>query len=247
MKLAGRTALVVGASSGVGREVARLFAADGGSIVLAARSADALAVLSGEFGGCPVVTADVAEAASCARIVPAAIEALGGLDVVVYAAGVAEPCLIEDMGLDDFRRHLDVNLVGNFVVARAAALHMRERGGGSIVNVASELAHVGMKHFVHYCAAKAGVLGLTRALAAEMAPTVRVNSVSPGPIDTPMLRAEFQWFGGGESVVEAAIERVPLKRFATAREVAAAILFLAIDAPYATGGTLMLDGGTSAI
>src|SRR3546814_15055921 len=86
----------------------------------------------------------------------------------------------------------------NFVVARAAALHMRENDGGSIVNLSSELAHIGMGYYVHYCAAKAGVVGLTMALAAEMAPTVRVNSVSPGPIDTPMLQAEIEWFSSEE-------------------------------------------------
>jgi NAD(P)-dependent dehydrogenase (short-subunit alcohol dehydrogenase family) len=104
-----------------------------------------------------------------------------------------------------------------------------------------------MGYYVHYCAAKAGVLGLTRALAAEMAPKVRVNSVSPGPVDTPMLREEIKWFGGTKEVMDGAIARVPLKRFATPREVAKAVLFLTADAPFATGSTLMLDGGTTMI
>jgi NAD(P)-dependent dehydrogenase (short-subunit alcohol dehydrogenase family) len=104
-----------------------------------------------------------------------------------------------------------------------------------------------MGYYVHYCAAKAGVVGLTKALAAEMAPKVRVNSVSPGPIDTPMLHEEIKFFGGTKEVIEGAIARVPLKRFATPQEVAKAVVFLATEADFATGSTLVLDGGTTVI
>lgn len=248
MKLEGKRALIVGASSGVGLETARLFAAEGAEVVLAARSGDKLAALARELGGkVHIVTGDVGDAASCEAIVPAAIEAMHGLDVVVYSAGLCEPCLVKDMTVESFKAHIDVNLTGNFIVARAAALYMNDRDGGSIVNLSSELSHIGMGHYVHYCAAKAGVVGLTRALAAEMAPRVRVNSISPGPIDTPMLQAEIEWFGGTQAVMDGAIGRVPLKRFATPVEVARAVLFLATDAPYATGSTLRLDGGTTMV
>jgi NAD(P)-dependent dehydrogenase (short-subunit alcohol dehydrogenase family) len=151
------------------------------------------------------------------------------------------------MTVADFKAHLDINLTGNFIIARAAALYMQDHDGGTIINMSSELSHMGMGHYVHYCAAKAGVVGLTQALAAEMAPKVRVNSISPGPIDTPMLEAEIQWFGGTKEVREGAVNRVPLKRFASPVEVASAVLFLAADAPYATGSTLRLDGGTTAV
>ena len=124
---------------------------------------------------------------------------------------------------------------------------MQAAGGGAIVNIASELSHIGMGYYVHYCAAKAGVLGLTRALAAEMAPKVRVNAVSPGPVDTPMLQEEIAYFGGTQAVLDGAVARVPMKRFATPQEVARAVLFLATEAAFATGSTLMLDGGTTAV
>jgi NAD(P)-dependent dehydrogenase (short-subunit alcohol dehydrogenase family) len=248
MKLAGRKALVVGASSGVGLETARLFAAEGAVVTVVARSADKLTAVAKELGGTvhPVV-ADAGDPDEAAKIVPAAVTAMGGLDALVYAAGLCEPRLLADITVEMFKAHLDVNLTGNFVVARAAALHMRESGGGSIVNLSSELAHIGMGYYVHYCAAKAGVVGLTMALAAEMAPTVRVNAVSPGPIDTPMLKAEIEWFGGTQEVLDGAINRVPLKRFASPAEVARAVLFLTADATYATGTTLRLDGGTTVV
>jgi NAD(P)-dependent dehydrogenase (short-subunit alcohol dehydrogenase family) len=248
MKLAGKNMLIVGASSGVGLETARLFAAEGATVALAARSEDKLRAIATELGSSTqVILGDVGDVASCQAIVPAAIKAMGGLDVVVYSAGICEPCLVKNMSIEDFKRHIDINLTGNFIVAQAAALYMNERHGGSIVNISSELSHIGMGYFVHYCASKAGVLGLTKALAAEMAPKVRVNSVSPGPIDTPMLREEIKWFGGTKEVTDGAIARVPLKRFATPQEVAKAVLFLTADAPFATGSTLMLDGGTTMI
>jgi NAD(P)-dependent dehydrogenase (short-subunit alcohol dehydrogenase family) len=246
MSMAGKRALVVGASSGVGLEAAKLFAANGAQVAIAARSKDKLRAIGAELNAA-VIVADVGDAASCRQIVPQALDSLGGLDAVVYAAGICEPCLLKDMTVDDFKRHLDVNLTGNFIVAQAAALHMQANGGGTIVNVSSELAHIGMGYYVHYCAAKAGVLGLTKALAAEMAPKVRVNSVSPGPIDTPMLHEEIKFFGGTQEVLDGAIARVPLKRFATPQEVARAVYFLATEASFATGSTLMLDGGTTMV
>jgi NAD(P)-dependent dehydrogenase (short-subunit alcohol dehydrogenase family) len=241
-------ALVVGASSGIGLETARLLAAMGAKVALAARSEDKLRQVAEALGnGAAVIVADVADVASCRSIVPAALQVLGGLDAMVYAAGICEPCLLKDMTVEVFKRHLDVNLTGNFIVAQAAALHMQANGGGAIVNISSELSHIGMGYYVHYCAAKAGVLGLTKALAAEMAPTVRVNSVSPGPVDTPMLREEIKLFGGTQAVIDGAIARVPMKRFATPQEVAKAVLFLATEARFATGSTLVLDGGTTMV
>jgi NAD(P)-dependent dehydrogenase (short-subunit alcohol dehydrogenase family) len=247
MKLAGKRALVVGASSGVGLETARLFAAGGAKVALVARSTDKLRQISQELGDAEVIVADVGDIGDCQGIVPAAVKGLGGLDAVVYSAGICEPRLLKDMTIEDFKRHIDVNLTGNFIVAQAAALHMQANDGGAIINISSELSHIGMGYYVHYCAAKAGVIGLTKALAAEMAPKVRVNSVSPGPIDTPMLHEEIKFFGGTKEVIEGAIARVPLKRFATPQEVAKAVVFLATEADFATGSTLVLDGGTTVI
>ena len=163
------------------------------------------------------------------------------------SAGVCVPVALEDLDSATWAETIAINLTGTFTVARSAALIMRAHSGGSIVNVGSELGTIGMAGFADYCASKAGIVGLTRALAAELAPAVRVNAVLPGPVDTPMLHAELALFDDPAATRVEAIERVPLKRFATAEEVAAAILFLGIDAGYATGACLALDGGTTVV
>jgi NAD(P)-dependent dehydrogenase (short-subunit alcohol dehydrogenase family) len=247
----GRThvrALVTGASSGVGRAVATQLAADGARVALLARRADTLSLISQELGeGHVVLPCDVAVARQAERAVESAAEQLGGLDLVVNAAGVCLPVALEDLDAATWAATLAINLTGAFTVARSAALIMRASSGGSIVNVASELSSIGMAGFVDYCASKAGVIGLTRALAAELAPAVRVNAVLPGPIDTPMLEAELALTDDPAATRVEALERVPLGRFASADEVAAAILFLGLDAGYATGACLALDGGTTVV
>ena len=204
--------------------------------------------MAAELGGDhPVLACDVADAAAAERAVAAAHEQLGGLDLTVNAAGVCLPVALEDLDAATFEETLAINLTGTYAVARASALRMRADGGGAIVNVGSELGTIGMAGFAHYCASKAGVVGLTRALAAELAPDVRVNAVLPGPIDTPMLEAELALTPDPEATRVEALERVPLGRFATAQEVAGAILFIGLDAGYATGACLALDGGTTVI
>jgi NAD(P)-dependent dehydrogenase (short-subunit alcohol dehydrogenase family) len=160
--------------------------------------------------------------------------------------------VVDQLSLDDldaaaWRRVIDVNLSGTFYVARESALRMRAAGGGVIINIGSDLASMGAANFVHYCAAKAGVVGMTRGMAAELAPTVRVNAVCPGPIDTPMMEAQLQLTDDPHAAREASMSCVPLRRFASPEEVAAAVRFLAVEAPFATGTVMALDGGTSAV
>ncbi|MBS1845621.1 MAG: SDR family oxidoreductase [Actinobacteria bacterium] len=245
-RLAGKRALITGASSGIGAATARAFVAEGARVVLLARRRGPLEALAAEFGdAAAVITADVGVAAEAHAAVAAAIEQLGDLDVVVNCAGVSWPANLEDIDDDNWRQVIDINLSGSFYVGRDAGLHMRESGGGTIVNLASEMSVRAAGMYVAYCASKAGVVGLTRGLAAELAPDVTVNAICPGPVDTPMLEAEFATIGEGSR--EEALDEVPLKRFATPDEVAAGILYLAADAPYATGATLELDGGTTVI
>jgi len=244
--LAGRVALVTGASSGIGAAAARALAAAGAAVALLARRREPLESLAAELGegtALPLV-ADVVDSDQVDDAVAATLTRFGRLDAVVNSAGVSIPASLADTDDEIWRAQIDANLSGSFFVARAAAPHMGE--GGSIVNVGSELSHVGMEMFVAYCASKAGVIGLTRALAAELAPAIRVNAVCPGPVDTPMLAAEFDHFGAEAALAET-LARVPMRRLAGADEVAAAILYLTADAPYATGTALALDGGVTAI
>jgi NAD(P)-dependent dehydrogenase (short-subunit alcohol dehydrogenase family) len=239
--------LITGASSGVGEATARRFAAEGAAVALFARRADRLAELVEEFGDAAhAFPVDITDAAAVRAAVAAAVDALGGLDVVVNAAGTVVPAALADLDAERWRQVLDVNLSGTFYVAREAALHMRDNGGGAIVNVGSDLASYGHKDFVHYCAAKAGVVGLTRALAAELAPAVRVNVVCPGPIDTPMMESELALTEDPAAARAEAIDRVVFKRFMQPDEVVDAIRFLAVDATFATGSVFALDAGATA-
>ena len=246
--LRGKRALVSGASSGVGKATAELFVAEGAVVGLIARRADALEQVAAPLGDAAMtLVADVSDDRAIAAAVEAFCMRFGCPDIVVNAAGIDGPAPLEDLTPDLWRRQLDVNLSGTFYLAREGALRMMAADGGVIINLGSELSLVGMGLYAHYCASKFGVVGLTKALAVELAPKVRVNCICPGPIDTPMMDAELDWFDDPVATRQAAIDRVPLKRFATAEEIARSILFFAAGASFATGSILSIDGGTTAI
>lgn len=246
-RLDGRLALITGASSGIGEATARVFVREGARVALLARRTEPLERLAAELGdAATAVVADVADPDAVAHAVDETVKRLGGLDAVVNSAGIAKPVALADLDPNAWRETIDVNLSGSFFVARETGLRM-VNGGGTIVNVGSELSVLGMPMYVAYCASKAGVIGLTKALAAELAPSVTVNAVLPGPVDTPMMHAELECFPDPRAAYEATVERVPLKRLATAAEVAGAALYLVAEATYATGTTLELDGGSTIV
>lgn len=246
-RLEGSRAFVTGASSGIGAATATLLTAEGAQVALAARRGEELRRIAERLPGAVALVCDVADNAAVLSTLDAAESALGPIDVAVNCAGVIGPTPLEDLSPAVWDHTLAVNLSGSFYVARELGLRMRSRGGGHIVNVASDLAFTGMAGYVDYCASKAGVLGLTRGLAAELAPTVLVNAVAPGPVDTPMMDGELATEPDPAAARAATVARVPLARISTPEEIARAILFLISDAAYATGTVLSLDGGTTIV
>ena len=245
--LAGTSALVTGASSGLGRHFARLLARHGARVVIAARRTDALRELGAEIaaagGTAWPVALDVRDPASVTQAVGEAVARSGGLDLLVNNAGVAltRPALLTSE--DDWRQVLDTNLDGAFRVARAVAQAMADaKRGGAIVNVASILGFRVAKQVAAYIAAKAALLKLSEAMALEWAPLgIRVNALAPGYIETELNR-DFLRSPAGESLQK----RVALRRFGTPEDLDGPLLLLASAAGgYMTGATITVDGGHS--
>jgi 2-hydroxycyclohexanecarboxyl-CoA dehydrogenase len=247
MRLEGRMALVTGGASGIGAATARRLAAEGARVAVADLDLDGARVVAGEIDGAAVAM-DVTDAASVRAGVEAAESALGPVDVLVNNAGTDRFAFFvhTDEELWDFV--LAVNLRGPIAVTHAVLGGMQRRGGGVIVNVASEAGRVGSQGSVVYSAAKGGVIAFTRAVARESARYgVRVNAVAPGPIETPLLNAAAEIHGDiGARLKQGMIDATVMGRAGQPEEVAATIAFLASeDASYLTGQTLNVSGGLS--
>jgi NAD(P)-dependent dehydrogenase (short-subunit alcohol dehydrogenase family) len=246
-----KVVLITGASRGIGEATARAFAREGAAgLALVARRADALEALAADLGGGDAAFAlpcDVSDDRAVAAAVAHAWDRLGGLDVLVHSAGVSNLAVLDELTPARWREVIDINLSGAFYVCREVGLRMAEAGGGSIVTVASDSALLGEAAFVAYCASKGGLVAMTRALAAELLPNVRVNAVLPGAIDTPMVRRDLAELDDPDGAMRDIEARIPLGRLGRADEVAEAILFLAAEGTYATGSALSLDGGTTSI
>ena len=242
--------VVTGASSGIGAATAQRLAARGHRVALLGRNEAALATVTASLppvtgGPHLAITCDVTQADQVESVVSQISEEAGVPTALVNAAGICVPAPLEDLSVDGWMTTLNTNLTGTFLISKAVAGRIRSAGlTGSIVNLGAEAASIGMPHYVAYCASKAGVVGLTRAMAAELAPHVRVNALCPGPVDTPMLRAELAMTSDPDAAWEAEIARVPLRKVASAAEVADAAVFL-LTAPNATATVLSLDGGTT--
>ncbi len=248
-QLAGRTAIVTGASRGIGRAIAELLAASGANVVLGARSAEALAevvaAITGRGGSAVAVAVDVTADDAPAALTSAAAERFGALDILVNnAGGNSFMSPLATMRFSGWRKTLTLNLDSVVQLTQAALPLLVASGHGSIVNVSSVTALRGSPYMSHYGAAKAALVSLTQSLAIETAADgVRVNALVPGWIET-----DLTGFLRTDADIEATvIDRVPMKRWGTAGEVAQAALFLASDASsFMTGQSLVIDGGLSA-
>ena len=247
MRLEGKTALVTGGASGIGAATARRLAAEGARVAIGDVDEDGAKAVAGELDGFGCAL-DVTDTGSVRAGVAAIRETLGEIDVLVNNAGTDRFSFFvnSDEQLWDFV--LGVNLRGVLAVTHAVLPGMQERRAGAIVNVASEAGRVGSQGSAVYSAAKAGVIGFTKAIAREAARyRVRVNAVAPGPIETPLFEAAAKVYGEiGERLQRNMIDSTQLRRAGQPEEVAAAIAFLACDdASYVTGQTLGVSGGLS--
>jgi NAD(P)-dependent dehydrogenase (short-subunit alcohol dehydrogenase family) len=234
--LTGRTALVTGAGSGIGAAVAWRLAAAGARVSLADVSIAAVEELAQELPDALPLQLDVREEEQVAR-------AVGGLDVLVNVAGIGSTTSAPETSLEIWEDVFAVNARGTFLCCKHAIPGMAARGGGSIVNVASVAALVGLRNRAAYSASKGAVVALTRALAVDhVADGIRVNAVCPGTVDSPWVRRLVE--ESGESL-DALRARQPLGRLGTTEEVAEAVEYL-LTAEFATGTVLVVDGGLTA-
>lgn len=241
MRLAGKRAVVTGASSGIGEAIVRRFAAEGARVIAVARREERLRAIAGECPGVVPCAADVADAAAATRIVSAAEEQIGGIDILVNNAAFQAIARIDRLALDDWDRSLATNLSGPFRLCRAAIPALKASGAGRIINVSSLMGERADAGFAAYAASKAGLVALTRILAVELGRFgITANYILPGPVRTPMVEDVFR----NEAVRAALLAKMPLHRAGEPAEIAAGALFLASDeSAFMTGQGLVMDGG----
>ena len=243
-KLTGKVAVVTGAASGIGHGIAVAFAAEGADIAVVdivgpEQAASVLGDIASLGQRALFVRCDVSEEADVSGMARKVLDHFGQVDILVNNAGIFTQSLLADLPVADWDRVVGVNLRGTFLCTRMLIGQMLERGSGRIINIASQLGQIGGTEVAHYCASKAGVIGLTKALAREVSGSgVLVNAIAPGPILTPLLDGETdEWRS-------AKLAELPMGRFGTVAEVTpTAVLLASADGSYYAGQTLGPNGG----
>ena len=248
-KLAGKVALVTGGAGGIGRAICEAYAAAGAMVVAADINEDDARKTAKAVGGMAVAM-DVADMDSISAGIAAVKAECGGIDILVNNAGIFNMASIDKITHEDYRQQYDVNVGGTIFTCQAAVPLMKRRGGGTIINFASQAGRRGEGNVTIYCSTKAAVISITQSLALELASdNIRVNAIAPGVIDTPMWKhvdsqfAVYEHKPLGQKKREVG-EAVPLGRMGDPEDVAAPCVFLASDdARYITAQTLNVDGG----
>jgi NAD(P)-dependent dehydrogenase (short-subunit alcohol dehydrogenase family) len=248
-RMTGRTAIVTGAASGIGRATALLLGAEGAAVVVAdldaAGAAATAAAIDAAGGRSRAAVADVTSSDACRHLVEIATSEYGGLDTVVNSAGIIRRADVVGTTEAEWDAVMAVNVRSIFLLGKHAVPVMAAAGGGSIVNIGSGWGLKGGGNAVSYCASKGAVVNMTRAMAIDHGPAgIRVNCVCPGDTDTPLLRSEARQLGIDESAFLVESAERPLARLGTPEDIAQAVLYLASDAAaWVTGSILVVDGG----
>ena len=253
MRLKGKVALITGAASGIGRASALRFGREGASVVAVdiqrAENENTVSCISAEGGMATAVSADVTDSESVGRMVKAAVDTYGRLDILFNNAGISTRGTIIEIDEASFDRLFAVNVKSVFLGCREAVPVMKAQGGGVILSTSSQLGLVGIERSAAYPATKGAVIQMTRCMALDHARDgIRVNCICPGPIDTPLTRRNREQTGDPEAALKDRLQRIPMSRIGTAEEIAAVATFLCSDeASYITGAAIVADGGWTAM
>jgi NAD(P)-dependent dehydrogenase (short-subunit alcohol dehydrogenase family) len=247
MRLENRRILVTGGGSGIGLETARLFQREGARIAILDRDAEALERSAALLPDAARFQADVADAGGVSHAVRAAADALGGLDGLVNVAGIGTRGMFDDTTPEMFMNDVRVNLLGPFLVSKAAVPHLRAAGGGTIANVSSSLGLRPMRGRVAYSSSKGGLIVMTKAMAIDLAPDrIRVNVVCPGYVDTPLVSNAANGRVPDAAQVAKILDASLQRRVGAAIEIANTLLFLSCDdSSFVTASVLAADGGAA--
>lgn len=250
MRLKGRRSIVTGAGSGIGRAIARGYAREGAAVMVAdanQRAADeTVEALRSSGHTAHAVQVDVRFRDQVDRMMARALDSLGGLDIIVCAAGISPLTHFFDISEAEWDRVIDTNLKGLFLCGQAAARHMKDAGGGVIINITSQLSEVAQPKSVHYVASKGGAKMFTKGMVLDLAQyNIRINSLAPGLTNTAMTRLDTP---EGRAEHEQFMPHIPMRRVGQPEDMVGAAIYLASDeSSYVTGATILVDGGYLAL
>ena len=251
-RLSGKKAFITGGGTGIGRACALAFASEGAEVAIAGRRKEPLDRVAGEIqaggGRALAIECDIVDSKAVQSAITTVTRHFNGLHIIVNNAGAIVVGSVEETSDKDWNLVIATNLTGTFIVSRAAISTLREAGGGSIVNIGSYLGIAGRRQRAAYCAAKAGVMGLTRAMALDHAQDkIRVNCICPAMIETEMATQSLSKASDPEGARKQRIAEIPLGRLGKPEDVALMAVYLASDeSSWVTGVTLPLDGGQTA-
>jgi NAD(P)-dependent dehydrogenase (short-subunit alcohol dehydrogenase family) len=247
-KLDGKVAVITGATSGMGRGIAEVFAGEGAAIVVGGRDKkrgkEVVKAIEKSGGTAVFVSGDVAEVQSNRKLVSEAVSTHGGLDMLVMCAGELGIGSVTDVPLQTWHEAVNINLNAVFYLLKYGIPEIQKRGGGTIVVIGSVAAYHVFPNHPAYCASKGALIPLVKQVALDYGPQIRINLIHPAQVDTPLLRNSVKAFDNPESIIQETENRLPLKRLGLPQDIAQAALYLASDdSSWITGAGFVVDGG----